>query len=52
MTDVPGTTRDLLTETVDIGGVPMTIVDTAGLRAATPATRSRSEGIARAAAAP
>ena len=42
VTDVPGTTRDLLTERVDIGGVPLTIVDTAGLRAA-PAMRSRKK---------
>ncbi len=27
-----GTTRDVLTETVDIGGVPVTLVDTAGVR--------------------
>jgi tRNA modification GTPase len=33
VTDVPGTTRDLLTERVDVSGVPFTIVDTAGLRA-------------------
>lgn len=32
VTDLPGTTRDLLTERVDIGGVPFTIVDTAGVR--------------------
>ncbi|MEO8070221.1 MAG: GTPase, partial [Acidobacteriota bacterium] len=32
VTDVPGTTRDLLTERVDIGGLPVTVVDTAGLR--------------------
>jgi tRNA modification GTPase len=32
VTDVPGTTRDLLTERVEVGGVPFTIVDTAGLR--------------------
>jgi len=32
VTDVPGTTRDLVTERVDIGGIPMTLVDTAGLR--------------------
>ena len=31
VTDVPGTTRDLLTERVDIGGLPLTLVDTAGL---------------------
>jgi tRNA modification GTPase len=32
VTDVPGTTRDVLTERVDISGVPITLVDTAGLR--------------------
>lgn len=32
VTGVPGTTRDLLTERIDIGGIPMTLVDTAGLR--------------------
>ena len=50
VTEVPGTTRDLLTETVDVDGVPMTIVDTAGLRAATLDPIER-EGIARAEAA-
>jgi tRNA modification GTPase len=32
VTDVPGTTRDLVTEVVDIGGLRVTLVDTAGLR--------------------
>jgi tRNA modification GTPase len=32
VTDVPGTTRDLVTEPVDIGGVAVTLVDTAGAR--------------------
>ena len=32
VTDVPGTTRDLITERVDIEGVPVTLVDTAGSR--------------------
>ena len=32
VTDVPGTTRDTLCEPVDIGGVPVLITDTAGLR--------------------
>lgn len=50
VTDVPGTTRDLVTEAVDIGGVPVTVVDTAGVRAA-PGDAIEAEGIARAAAA-
>lgn len=33
VTDTPGTTRDLLSERVDFGGVPVTLVDTAGIRA-------------------
>jgi len=33
VTDVPGTTRDLVTEVVDLDGVRVTLVDTAGLRA-------------------
>jgi tRNA modification GTPase len=32
VTDVPGTTRDLLRETVDFGGVRLSLVDTAGSR--------------------
>lgn len=32
VTPVPGTTRDLVTEAVDIGGVAVTLVDTAGFR--------------------
>jgi tRNA modification GTPase len=32
VTDVPGTTRDTLHATVDIGGIPVELVDTAGLR--------------------
>ena len=50
VTDTPGTTRDLLTEVIDIDGVPMTFVDTAGVR--TGATDPvEIEGIARAVAA-
>ncbi len=33
VTDIPGTTRDLLREQINIEGVPLHIVDTAGLRA-------------------
>jgi tRNA modification GTPase len=32
VTPVPGTTRDLVSDTVSIGGVPVLLVDTAGLR--------------------
>jgi tRNA modification GTPase len=32
VTEVPGTTRDTLDATIDIGGVPVELVDTAGLR--------------------
>jgi len=32
VTDVPGTTRDLVAERVDIGGLAVTLVDTAGAR--------------------
>jgi len=34
VTATPGTTRDLVTETVAIGGIPVHLVDTAGIRAA------------------
>jgi tRNA modification GTPase len=32
VTAMPGTTRDLVTETVAIGGIPVKLVDTAGIR--------------------
>lgn len=35
VTPLAGTTRDLLTEQLDVCGVPITLVDTAGLRAST-----------------
>jgi tRNA modification GTPase len=45
VTAVPGTTRDLVTETIDIGGMAVALVDTAGWRE----TRDlvESEGVAR-----
>ncbi len=46
VTDVPGTTRDLVTELVDIEGLRVTLVDTAGLRDTTDPVES--EGVARA----
>ncbi|WP_089729478.1 tRNA uridine-5-carboxymethylaminomethyl(34) synthesis GTPase MnmE [Candidatus Thiosymbion oneisti] len=34
VTDIPGTTRDLLRQQIQIGGMPLHIIDTAGLRPA------------------
>jgi tRNA modification GTPase len=45
VTEVPGTTRDLVTEPVDIEGVPVTLVDTAGAREAIDIVER--EGVAR-----
>ena len=45
VTDVPGTTRDLVTEVVDLEGLRVTLVDTAGLRDTT--DRVEAEGVAR-----
>jgi tRNA modification GTPase len=50
VTERPGTTRDLLTETVDVSGIPVTLVDTAGLNDAAE-DPVEIEGIARAVAA-
>jgi tRNA modification GTPase len=46
VTDIPGTTRDVLQETVRVDGVELTLVDTAGLR--TSADVIEAEGIRRA----
>ena len=46
VTEIAGTTRDLVTETVDLDGVPVTFVDTAGLR--DPGDPVEAEGVARA----
>jgi tRNA modification GTPase len=47
VTEVPGTTRDLLTEKIDIEGIPFTFVDTAGVREQA-GDAIEEEGIARA----
>ena len=46
VTDIPGTTRDVLREHIHIDGVPIHILDTAGLREATDVVEA--EGIRRA----
>jgi tRNA modification GTPase len=35
VTDIPGTTRDAITESIGVGGIPIVITDTAGLRDST-----------------
>ena len=46
VTDIPGTTRDTLTEPIDLGGIPVVLTDTAGLRSS--ADDIETLGIARA----
>ncbi len=46
VTDIAGTTRDVLKETVNINGMPLNIIDTAGLRASE--DKIEQEGIKRA----
>ena len=46
VTEVPGTTRDVLREDIDLDGIALTLVDTAGLREATDVVEA--EGIRRA----
>jgi tRNA modification GTPase len=49
VTAMPGTTRDLVTETVDLDGLAVTLVDTAGVHGS-PADEVEVEGITRAVA--
>jgi tRNA modification GTPase len=46
VTDVPGTTRDLVTEAIDLGGLRVTLVDTAGFHETT--DHVEAEGVVRA----
>lgn len=43
VTDIPGTTRDLIMDTINIRGVPLNLVDTAGIRK--PQNAIEKEGI-------
>jgi tRNA modification GTPase len=45
VTAQPGTTRDLISETVAIGGIPVELVDTAGIRKAPEGAEAESIGI-------
>jgi tRNA modification GTPase len=49
VTDLPGTTRDVVREQLDLDGLPVTVLDTAGLRVADegPADAVEAEGIRR-----
>ena len=40
VTPIPGTTRDIVRETIEIGGLPVTLADTAGLRESLDAVES------------
>jgi tRNA modification GTPase len=51
VTPIAGTTRDLIEETLDLGGVPVRLVDTAGLHEAANAADAAAVGRARTAAA-
>jgi len=44
VTDIPGTTRDLIADTIHIGGIPVRLTDTAGIRE--PQNEIEREGIA------
>ncbi|HTP94962.1 MAG TPA: tRNA uridine-5-carboxymethylaminomethyl(34) synthesis GTPase MnmE, partial [Burkholderiales bacterium] len=41
VTEIPGTTRDLVRQPIDLEGVPLNLIDTAGLRVATDVVEQR-----------
>lgn len=43
VTDIPGTTRDVITDTINISGIPVNLMDTAGIRE--PQNAIEKEGI-------
>jgi len=47
VTSIPGTTRDLITETVEIHGLRITLVDSAGIRTTDDLVESAGVGLAR-----
>ena len=49
VTPIPGTTRDTVEETLALGGIPIRLIDTAGLRLTheAPADQAEEQGIAR-----
>jgi tRNA modification GTPase len=47
VTATPGTTRDTIEETFSLAGIPIRLVDTAGLRSASPVDEAEALGIAR-----